>query len=146
MLIIFVAEIALLGSMAKAATLEITSKSNIASPENILNFSINFDDSNTYKIKPVVSLGGVQILNGPNWISGSKLWGEMPFLSKNIKLKLLSSENRKTELSFLIQDIKRGKIYQTSEAEIWPNSLISGYIQKVNQSIGNWNNDVKMTQ
>jgi hypothetical protein len=132
-------------SQTQAAPLEITTQSNIASPNNIMEFKVEGNNSEKIRIKPVVSSGNVEVKNGERWVSASKLWGEMPLLETEIKIRLIDPPGQKVILSFLIQDTFRGKVYASSKTEIWPHQISEGYIQKINQSIKEWRNNDKMT-
>lgn len=107
---------------------------------------------NQYTVRPVVTGSGKSvfisskkeetsgirpksIINSKTlWISAFDTWTNMPLLTEYTEIKI-ENATEKTQIHFLIQNTKSGKIYITPSKTFWPRNIVDGYFKKLNENI-----------
>lgn len=126
---------------AEEMLLEFIFDSRIMDPNGEIGVKVDSDlydeDNHNFVIRPVIEKGTVYIWDRKNevWVSDVALWSKLPFLSSDMKLKMVGLNNNFTEITFQIQDVIEAKIYETNKLKIWPTSVLTSYIEKININI-----------
>ena len=96
----------------------------------------NYSESD-FTIKPVLENGALEIFDTKNgkWISSNTLWQELPFLSNEIKLRVLLYPDNFSMLYFKIRNKKTGELYETSGKKLWFESFYNNYKEELNRQL-----------
>lgn len=118
---------------------DISLDSLLVEKDTEINLNINYKlkgyDEKDFLVKPVVNSGSVYVLN-EEWLAGNKLWNQMPYLNKQLKIKFLGG-NYTARISLEILNLKNNIIYKSEDLVIWDKSLMERYFNKLQSNILN---------
>ena len=90
-----------------------------------------------FKVKPGVDRGLVSIFDEKTdaWVSEYSLWTGFPSLKPYMKIKITGFQRQKTDLKFIVQNIKNGEKYETPKKKVWVRKPGEKYIERLNKNI-----------
>ncbi len=105
--------------------LDIIPKTSVLSQSGKLLLTIEHPNKNIY-IKPRAEYGL------PNFIGTNQGWSET---TESVPMTLYNLDTNKTQVWFLLQNTKTGKVYETSKITVYSRNQLEKYRQNLNQNI-----------
>lgn len=105
-----------------------------------VNVDFNYElvgyEEDEFKIMPFFDGGEVRVYDPKSnqWVSGSDLWENMPFLSKDVKLKI-NTQKDTGNIGFYVLNLTSGEVYETNTVSIWTSYVLRGYLEKLNEHL-----------
>jgi hypothetical protein len=103
--------------------------------------SFNYDlenyQENNFLVRPVVNNGMIEIMNPEkgSWVSSFGLLSDLPFIQKEMFIKIKGFETQKSTLYFEIFNTASGDIYKTPEKSIWSKYVYKGYLEELRENL-----------
>ena len=103
--------------------------------------SFNYDlenyQENNFLVRPVVNNGMIEIMNPEkgSWVSSFGLLSDLPFIQKEMFIKIKGFETQKSSLYFEIFNTAGGDVYKTPEKNIWSKHVYKGYLEKLRENL-----------
>ncbi len=96
----------------------------------------NYQENN-FLVRPVVNNGMVEIMNPEkrSWVSSFGLLSDLPFIQKEMFIKIKGFETQKSSLYFEIFNTAGGDVYKTPEKNIWSKHVYKGYLEKLRENL-----------
>lgn len=96
----------------------------------------NYQENN-FLVRPVVNNGMVEIMNleKRSWVSSFGLLSDLPFIQKEMFIKIKGFETQKSSLYFEIFNTAGGDVYKTPEKNIWSKHVYKGYLEKLRENL-----------
>jgi hypothetical protein len=104
-----------------------------------VSFDYNLENyqENNFLVRPVVNNGMVEIMNPEkgSWVSSFGLLSDLPFIQKEMFIKIKGFETQKSTLYFEIFNTVSGDVYKTPEKNIWSKHIYKGYLEKLRENL-----------
>ncbi len=96
----------------------------------------NLSKTSMYRVRPFTSAGTIFIKDSyGNWINNNSTWTQLPLLSEEIYLKLLTSNINETFIYLVLQNIHTGTLIKSSQFTLYNAEFKSHLINEINSSI-----------
>jgi hypothetical protein len=94
-----------------------------------------------FTIKPIMENGLIEIFESEKniWIKQNDLRSSFPKLNSEMRIRIVSFGNYKSEICFEIQHIKTTALYKTPCKTYWDRASLGGYLSLINDRILKWN-------
>jgi len=101
---------------------------------------ISQSEEKDFTVKPVMGNGIIEIYDPERniWIKQNDFRSNFPKLSSEMKVRMISFGEYKSEICFEIQHTKTTVLYKTPCKTYWDRSSLSGYINLINDRILKW--------
>ena len=104
-----------------------------------VSFDYNLENyqENNFLVRPVVNNGMVEIMNPDKgvWVSSFGLLSDLPFIQKEMFVRIKGFETQKSILYFEIFNTLNGEIYKTPEKNIWSKHVYKGYLEELRENL-----------
>ena len=99
-------------------------------------------DEQRLRLRPMTDHGTVAIWNPEEekWASGNEPWENMPAIN-DIHLVMLNMIDNTSNLWFIVQDTRLGKVFNTPKKQIQNRYVYEKYISDLNKNILGWSAD-----